>query len=109
MEDVWDHVYAIKKEAGSATMATPQSILKDIFYQLPFFTCVNHFLDDMCQKDISKYLYCEETKTPPHPGSYGDLPAIWKEKHFLIKASLAILYQEKKDQLKENKGNYGSK
>jgi len=109
MEDVWKHVLAIKQEAGSSTRSTPQSILKDIFYQLPYFVCQNHFLDDNSQKDISKYIYCEETKTPAYIGSYGELPSIWKEKHFLIKAALAILYQEKKAELKENKGNHGHK
>ena len=56
------------------------------------------------QKDIAKYLYCEDTKTPPYSGSYGENPKIWLEKHFIIKQALSILYQEKRD---ENKLKHG--
>ena len=37
------------------------------------------------QKDISRYVYSESFKTPPYLGSYGDQPAKWVEKSFLIK------------------------
>ena len=57
----------------------------DIYEQLPFFCCYNHILDENSQKDIAKYIYCNGTNTPPHPGSYGDIPVSWIEKYFLIK------------------------
>ena len=79
--------------------------MKDIYYQLPFFACTDLFLDEDCQKDIGKYLYCEDTKTPPYIGSYGDIPRVWKEKHFLIKQALSILYQEKKAEIHKKHGN----
>ena len=34
--------------------------------------------------DITKYLYCEKTKTPAYSGSYGQQPALWLEKFFVI-------------------------
>lgn len=70
-----------------------------MFDQLPFFCCPNHFIDQNFQKDITRYLYCEDTKTPPYSGSYENLPAIWKEKHFLIKSAMTILYKANKDKL----------
>tara|TARA_R100000808_G_C2142103_1_gene149895 strand:- start:1807 stop:2118 length:312 start_codon:yes stop_codon:yes gene_type:complete len=97
---VYDYINEIKHESLQNINSTSNSVLKDIFYQLPFFTCVNKFLNSTYQKDISKYLYCEDTKTPAYEGSYGKTPLIWKEKHFLIKQALSILYQEKRDQIK---------
>ena len=84
---------------------TQNSTLRDIFYQLPFFVCLNHFISEKHQKDITKYLYCEDTKTPPYPGGYGATPNIWKEKHFLIKQALSILYQDKKDEINQKHSN----
>ena len=52
------------------------------------------------QKDIEKYLYCEDTKTPAFPGHYGSIPKIWIEKHFIIKQSLSILNKMKMEQFK---------
>jgi hypothetical protein len=46
-------------------------------------------------------LYCDDTKTPPYPGGFGSIPNIWKEKHFLIKHALSILYQDKRDEIKK--------
>jgi hypothetical protein len=104
MEDVWNLVFDLKKESENLKNTSLNTVIKDVFYQLPFFSCLNNFIDSNHQKDISKYLYCEDTKTPPHSGAYGDVPKTWKEKHFIIKQALAILYQEKKDQFKIKHG-----
>ena len=97
MEDVWDYTLKLKYEAENMSRG---GVVKGVFYQLPFFTCPSLFYSDKHQKDITKYLYCDDTKTPPYPGGYGQTTNIWKEKHFLIKQALSILYQDKKDELK---------
>ena len=71
--------------------------------QLPFFCCTDKFIEKNIQKDIEKYIYCEDTKTSAFPGSYGQIPLVWKEKHFIIKQSLSILQEIKTDKLKQKK------
>ena len=102
MDDIWKEIDYLMQEAYEATNSYKGS-LKSVFQQLPFFCCVNKFLDDKYQKDVEKYVYCEDTKTPPYKGSYGDIPQIWKQKHFIIKQSLSILQEIKMDKLKQNK------
>ena len=100
MDDIWDYVLELKNEAEALDVTNSAPIAKSIFYQLPFFTCPSLFYSAKHQRDITKYLYCEDTKTPPYPGGYGQATNIWKEKHFLIKQALSILYQDKKQELK---------
>jgi len=100
MEDVWTYIKKLKRESESIS-GSGKNVTRDVFYQLPFFACTNNFIDASSQKDITKHLYCDETKTPPYPGAYGDIPNRWKEKHFLIKQALSILYNEKKQELKQ--------
>ena len=56
--------------------------------QLPFFACYNFFIDTIYQKDISRYIYAQETGTPAYSGDYGQQPAVWVEKFFIIKKTL---------------------
>ena len=37
------------------------------------------------QKDIQRYIYCQDFNTQPYPGSYGEQPFKWIEKSFIIK------------------------
>ena len=104
MEDVWGLINKLSQESKEMPHSTGNSVLKDVYYQLPFFSCQNKFMSQEYQKDIGKYLYCQDTKTPPHPGSFGNIPAIWKEKHFLIKQAINILQQEKRDEKKKKHG-----
>ena len=106
-EDVWKAVLGLKKEAENNPRSTSRTIAKDVWYQIPFFACKNLFIDSDMQKDISKYLYCNDTKTPPYSGSHGEIPKIWLEKHFIIKQALSILYQDKKHDKKLKQGNNG--
>tara|TARA_Y100001963_G_scaffold58172_1_gene81426 strand:- start:4754 stop:4957 length:204 start_codon:yes stop_codon:yes gene_type:complete len=53
--------------------------------QLPFFACKNIVLDEKCQKDIARYVYCNDFGTPPYKGDYGKQPKKWIDKSFLIK------------------------
>tara|TARA_Y100000310_G_C20438389_1_gene694842 strand:+ start:235 stop:603 length:369 start_codon:yes stop_codon:yes gene_type:complete len=105
IDDVYYYIDLLKIESQSNSTSSTNSTLKDVYYQLPFFSCPNNFIDPRSQEDISKYLYCEDTKTPPYNGSYGKTPLIWKEKHFLIKQALSILYQSKRDEMKQKHGH----
>lgn len=53
--------------------------------QLPFFSCTNIVLDEKAQKDIARYIYCNDFGISPYQGSYGDQPKKWVDKSFLIK------------------------
>ena len=87
-KDVWDYIDELIKE--SKTRGSQFNLLQDIYEQLPFFVCLNVFLDKKYQKDISKYLYCRETGVPPHKGDYGDQPSLWLEKYYIIKNAIDI-------------------
>ena len=56
---------------------------------MPFFTCKNIFIDRDVQKDIQRYMYCNDCNVSPYKGSYGEQPALWVQKYFLIKKALA--------------------
>ena len=68
--------------------------LLDIKQQLPFFCCPTHILDSNCQKDISKYIYCQEVGIPPHQGEYGIQPNLWIDKFWSIKNAMNIREHE---------------
>ena len=88
------HELLIKSEAEHLNKNNSEfSPLLDVLYQIPFFACKNHIIRKDFQGDITKYIYCNDTGIKPHDGSYKDTPAIWKQKHFLIKQSLSILQQ----------------
>ena len=75
-----NEVREINKEGKDFNIA--ESIVK----QLPFFACINTLLDKQSQKDISRYVYSESFGISPYKGSYGEQPAKWVEKSFLIKS-----------------------
>ena len=75
-----NEVREINKEGKDFNIA--ESIVK----QLPFFACINTLLDKQSQKDISRYVYSESFGISPYRGSYGEQPAKWVEKSFLIKS-----------------------
>ena len=67
------------------------STFYNIYEQLPFFCCYNNIINDDCQKDIAKYIYCDDTKVQAYSGCYGDIPTSWVEKHFIIKSALKMI------------------
>ena len=99
MDDIWAYMVLLYQEAYEHTHST-KGAFKSMYSQLPFFCCLDNFLGPEFQKDIEKYMYCEDTKTLAYPGSYGQIPATWKEKHFIIKQSLGILQDIKTSKLK---------
>jgi len=48
------------------------------------------------QKDIERYIYSEQFGISPYPGSYGEQPAKWVDRAFIIKGALA---KKQKDQI----------
>ena len=48
------------------------------------------------QKDIERYIYCEQFGISPYQGSYGEQPAKWVDRAFTIKSVLA---KKEKDQI----------
>ena len=59
-----------------------------IHEQIPFFCCPNVLINDKHQRDIEKYIYCNETGTQPFKGAYGDTLKTWIDKFFIIKNTL---------------------
>ena len=54
------------------------------------------------QRDIERYIYCEQFNVPPYPGAYGDQPAKWVRRAFIIKGALA---KKQKDQIDATRPN----
>ena len=64
-------------------------IASSISQQLPFFCCQNIVLDKTHQKDIAKYIYCNDVGISPYKGDYGSQPKKWVDKFFIIKSVLS--------------------
>ena len=100
IDDIWDYILLLKQESESFRKKGSEfTDLNNVYEQLPFFCCYNNILNQRYQKDIERYIYCEETKTQPYPGSYGDIPKVWIEKYFIIKSALSL----RNKKLTENK------
>tara|TARA_R100000458_G_scaffold44753_1_gene42839 strand:- start:439 stop:735 length:297 start_codon:yes stop_codon:yes gene_type:complete len=89
-----------------STEAESKYPLNDIKAQIPFFCCYNYILDSSCQKDISKYIYCQEVGIPPHQGEYGQQPSLWVDKFWAIKEAMNVreyvASQKAKQKAKQN-------
>jgi len=89
--DVWDYIGEISEESKEFYKDGSRfNILRGIYEQLPFFCCNNIILDKEHQKDIAKFLYCQDTGVPPYPGSFGDQPTMWIAKYYIIKEALSL-------------------
>ena len=90
MEDVWDVVDLLIKEIYENNQKGKEfDVAQSINAQLPFFTCRNIMLDNSIQRDIQRYIYCNETSVPPYSGGFDNQPALWLERYFIIKNALA--------------------
>tara|TARA_R100000234_G_scaffold117354_1_gene95674 strand:+ start:603 stop:755 length:153 start_codon:yes stop_codon:yes gene_type:complete len=49
------------------------------------------------------YVYCNETNTPPYPGSYNETPSIWIDKYYIIKQALAIRERKLTEKMKNDR------
>ena len=83
---MYEYIEKVRKDYFNVTSGTSE--IKSIFYAYSFlnhFCCPHLLLDKNSQKDITKYMYCAETNTPPFKGSYEDLPSIWIDKYYLLR------------------------
>ena len=64
------------------------NIGESVMAQLPFFACNNILLDRESQKDIARFIYSRDFNISPYEGSYGEQPAKWVAKAFLLKSLL---------------------
>ena len=83
-DDVWVVIDLIAQETKNFNEEQGKDfdLAKSITSQIPFFTCFNHIRDEKYLKLLNKYLYCTETGTPAHSGSYGEQPARWVQYFF---------------------------
>ena len=79
-------------------------IAQSINSQLPFFTCINILIDKEIQKDIQRYIYCKDLNVSPYQGNFGQQPALWIDKYFIIKKVFAKMEQQK---ISESKSKVG--
>lgn len=104
-EDIWNVLDLLIEEVHESNEKGKEfDVAQSINAQLPFFTCKNFILDRSIQKDIQRYLYCNETSVPPYSGAYDDQPAIWMGRYFIIKKAFA-----KKDKIMINKSKKENK
>lgn len=91
LEDVWNIIDLIIKESTEQANSTgfKLDIDKAITSQLSFFCCPNVFYNREIKADIERYFYCLENNVPAFKGSYGDQPARWVDKFFVIKNAYA--------------------
>jgi len=98
-KDVWDVIDLIIEETKNME-GQKFNIAGSVSAQLPFFACKNLILDKQAQKDIARFIYSKDFGTPPYKGTYGDQPARWIEKSFLLKN----LIERQKAKAMENHG-----
>ena len=48
-------------------------------------------------------MYCEETKVPAYPGSFGDQPNVWIQKFFIIKNAIHIRENRLREKSKQDR------
>jgi hypothetical protein len=96
-EDVWAIIDLLIEETEELNEKGKEfDIAKSVNAQLPFFCCKNIIRSREYQKDIERYIYSEQFGISPYPGSYGEQPARWVDKAFIIKNALA---KKQKDQI----------
>ena len=102
INDVWDYTTLLCHESEKhQKKGSSFSTLNNIWEQLPFFVCKNRIIDEKAQKDISRYTYTKDTNTPPYPGSYGDMPSVWLQKHYIIKQAIMVRDQKLREKAKD--------
>ena len=90
MQDVWDVVDLLIEEVKHFNNEGKSfDVGRSINAQLPFFSCLNVLYDKSIQKDIERYMYCQQFGISPYPGNYGNQPYRWVHRSFLIKNAIA--------------------
>lgn len=101
-EDVWSVIDLLLQETEDLNKIRGNDYdpVSNLVSQIPFFTCYNHVVEPEYFKLVNKYVYCIETSTPAHPGSYGEQPASWIRQFFLIKNAFAKKEKQMHDKVK---------
>ena len=105
IDDIWAviELIALETKRFNEEKGKDFDVAKSIISQIPFFTCINHIRDEKYIKLLNKYLYCTETGTPAHSGSYGEQPARWVQYFFIIKIAMAKKINSVKEKAKKEK------
>ena len=103
-EDVWGVIRLMIEETKEMNLKHNKNfdISSSVKTQLPFFTCNNIMLDKQSQRDIERYVYCENFGIAPYSGSYGDQPAKWTQKSYIIKKALNKIQNKAREDGKHN-------
>ena len=80
-----DYLLRVYREAREFNNGEMSGAILDTYSQMPFFCNINIFLDTKFQSDLRRYIYVQDTGTPPYDGGYGSTPKIWVDKYFIIK------------------------
>ena len=80
-----DYLLRVYREAIEFNNGEMSGAILDTYSQMPFFCNINIFLDTKFQSDLRRYIYVQDTGTPPYDGGYGSTPKIWVDKYFIIK------------------------
>ena len=97
-EDVWSIIDLLIEEVRNYNNEGKSfDVAMSIDAQLPFFSCKNVIYSKEYNKDIERYIYCQEFNIAPYPGSYGEQPCLWVEKAFIIKNTLAKVEKNRID------------
>jgi len=83
--EVVDYTHRVYLEALDYNKGDKSGSILDTYAQIPFFCNINIFLSNKFQHDIQRYMYAQDTGTPPHKGDYGSTPRLWIDKHHVIK------------------------
>ena len=105
--EVIDYTFRVYREALDFNKGNSSGAILDTYAQLTFFCNINIFLSNKFQHDLQRYMYAQDTGTPPHKGDYGSTPKIWIDKHYIIKGIITT-YQnrETKKRGRESKTNH---
>ena len=97
VDDVWKVIDLLIEETKKCNSEEGREfdIAKSVKAQLPFFCCCNMVYDKYLQRDIKRYLYCEQFNVPPYSGDFDAQPVTWIDKAFIIKNALAKLNKDK--------------
>ena len=86
--EVIDYTLRVFREALDFNKGNSGGAILDTYAQTSFFCNINIFLSNKFQHDLQRYMYAQDTGTPPYKGDYGSIPRIWIDKYHLIKGIL---------------------
>ena len=88
-KDVYEVIDLIIEETKEVNLKGGSfNIGESVMAQLPFFACKSILLDKESQRDIARFIYSGDFGVSPYEGSYGEQPAKWVAKAFLLKSLL---------------------